>query len=72
MANRTIPCPPCTEYFARRARALAPHVALRAFQRQVSTEVVLFEYAFGVHRRHLAGLSLDTPTAATTGEAVPA
>lgn len=59
------PCETCQAYLRRRAKVLAPHIALRAFIRGVMPEVVAREFMYGVHERHLAGKSLDTdqPTA---------
>lgn len=59
-------CEVCRAYVDRREAVLDPHLRLRAAIRGVALEVVLVEYVFGVHRRHLSGKSLDTTPAAVT------
>lgn len=58
------PCEVCQAYAHRRATVLAPEIELRAFIRGVAPEVVAREFMYGVHQRHLSGLSLDTSPAA--------
>lgn len=56
-------CRICTAYLERRVDVLARAIALRSFVRGVESHVVAREFMHGVHRRHLAGLSLSTRTA---------
>lgn len=50
----------CAPYFARRREVLIPAVMERATERGVDAVDLFAAFARGVHRRHLAGLSLAT------------
>lgn len=53
-------CDTCHEYLDRRAHVLAPAVVFYARKRGMAPIDLLVEFAGGVHRRHLGGLSLGT------------
>lgn len=49
----------CAPYFAGRREVLLPEVAKEALRRNLDAVDLFANYARGVHRRHLAGLSLN-------------
>lgn len=53
-------CGDCNAYMERRADILPLYIVAVAKSRGVSAVPLALAYFEGVHRRHLAGLSLDT------------
>jgi hypothetical protein len=53
-------CPHCNAYLVRRADVLPAAVTHYAERRDMDPGALLVEFVRGVHKRHLAGLSLAT------------
>jgi hypothetical protein len=51
-------CRPCTDYLARRANVLAPHIHQAAIDNDTTDLLELAAYMRGVHARHLSGGTL--------------
>lgn len=53
------PCVECSAYMVRRVDVLADAIAVIAFNKGISARDLARRYMWNVHRRHLAGISLD-------------